>query len=107
MRISRHRGASGQRGERLKGIARAGERGGFVHADQQNIHASGHLQNFLGNCFARLRTDIERDPAAERGAEIAIVSQGLGGSAAFAKHFSLSIDFANAIHGNRRIYFRI
>jgi hypothetical protein len=91
----------------LKGIARAGERGGFVHADQQNIHASGHLQNFLGNCFARLRTDIERDPAAERGAEIAIVSQVLGGSAAFAKHFSLSIDFANAIHGNRRIYFRI
>ncbi len=60
------RASSPQRGKGSKGIARAGERSGFVEADEQDIHAADDLQNFLGNCYARLHADVQRDPTTAR-----------------------------------------
>ena len=72
-----------------KRIARAGKRGRFIQADEQNIDAARHLQNFLENYLARLRAHLERESAAGREAESAIGSQLREGSAALAEHLRL------------------
>jgi hypothetical protein len=78
-----------QHSDGSKRIARPGKRGRFVQADEQNIDAARHLQNFLANYLARLRAHVEQDPAAGREAESAIGSQIRDGSAALAEHLRL------------------
>jgi len=78
-----------QHSDGSKRIARPRKRGRFVQADEQNIDAARHLQNFLENCLARLRAHVERDPAAGREAESGIGSQLREGSAALAERLRL------------------
>ena len=78
-----------QHSDGSKRIARPGKRGRFVQADEQNIDAARHLQNFLENYVTRLRAHVERDPAAGREAESGIGSQLREGSAALAERLRL------------------